>query len=346
MSNQLNSVLKQNSFKEEPLISVIVPVYNVEKYLAQCLDSILEQTYRNLEIIVIDDGSTDRSSEICDCYAKKDERIIVIHQDNRGISAARNVALDIMNGDYVAFADSDDWLEKDAYRIMFDMLCNFDLDMVFCTANVVEEDRIIETRFEYFPNGTIRTPDEMVADTLLDSIGGQVWLRLSSKECWNNVRFPYGRLYEDLAMSYLAFLNATKGVGFVSTPLYNYRLNKNGISLSVNPAKSYHIFMGFRDHYEYAKKNYKKLEQACLAKAALYAIGCINIYISCDENVKKVRSWLRDNEHKILKCDKLSTARKIMIELYLYVPWLYIGMYKFFSLLKKLYGVIKSVEKR
>ena len=103
---------------ERPLISVIVPIYGVEKYLEQCLDSILNQTYRQLEIILIDDGSTDRCGEICDRYASRDSRIKVIHQTNQGLSAARNVGMDMATGEYISFIDSDDYIDLHFYEKM------------------------------------------------------------------------------------------------------------------------------------------------------------------------------------------------------------------------------------
>lgn len=105
--------------KDTPLISIIIPVYNVEHYLDKCLESVCGQTYTNLEIILVDDGSTDKSGEICDAYAAKDARIKVIHQENVGQSAARNVALEVAQGDFLGFVDSDDWIEPDMYRFLY-----------------------------------------------------------------------------------------------------------------------------------------------------------------------------------------------------------------------------------
>ena len=104
---------------KEPLISVIVPIYNVETYLPQCLDSIIVQTWNNLEIILINDGSTDNSGHICDAYVAKDSRIKVVHKSNGGLSAARNSGLDIANGEYIGFVDSDDWIEPTMYENLF-----------------------------------------------------------------------------------------------------------------------------------------------------------------------------------------------------------------------------------
>lgn len=115
-----------------PLISVIIPVYNVEKYLHRCLDSVIAQTYQNLEIICVDDGSVDESGKICDQYAVRDARIKVIHQENQGVSAARNRGLDAAEGEYIAFVDSDDYILEDMYKKMLDMLLNYNVDLCVC----------------------------------------------------------------------------------------------------------------------------------------------------------------------------------------------------------------------
>lgn len=115
-----------------PLISVIIPVYNVEKYLRRCLDSVVAQTYRNLEIICVDDGSVDESGKICDQYAVRDARIKVIHQENQGLSAARNRGLDAAEGEYIAFVDSDDYILEDMYKKMLDKLLDYSVDLCVC----------------------------------------------------------------------------------------------------------------------------------------------------------------------------------------------------------------------
>ena len=115
-----------------PLISVIIPVYNVEKYLRRCLDSVIAQTYQNIEIICVDDGSIDESGRICDQYAVRDAHIKVIHQENQGLSAARNRGLDAAEGEYIAFVDSDDYILEDMYKKMLDMLLNYNVDLCVC----------------------------------------------------------------------------------------------------------------------------------------------------------------------------------------------------------------------
>ena len=124
------------------MISIIVPVYNVEKYLSRCLDSILVQTYRDFELILVDDGSTDRSGAICDEYASRDERIKLIRQSNQGLSVARNVGLDAARGDYIGFVDSDDYIHPETYQILLDALLKYDADLSVCGFNYVCENVI------------------------------------------------------------------------------------------------------------------------------------------------------------------------------------------------------------
>ena len=127
---------------ESPKISVILPVYNVEKYLRKCLDSVINQTYKNLEIILVNDGSTDNSGKICEEYALNDKRIKVIHKENGGISSARNAAIDIAKGQYITFIDSDDDVELDYIGYLYDILKKFNCKMSVCTHNIVKNTKI------------------------------------------------------------------------------------------------------------------------------------------------------------------------------------------------------------
>lgn len=259
-----------------PLISVIIPVYNAQRYLRQCIDSVITQTYHNLEIILIDDGSPDSCGEICDEYARLDNRIIVVHQKNQGIAVTRNTGLDLSRGELIAFVDSDDWIERDMFQKMSDMLIKKELDIVFCTANVIRNGVIAENRFCYYSDGSVVDSQEVLRDCLTDRIGGQLWLRLCRRHCLSNVRCPEGRLYEDLAISHLPFLYAKRPIGFIREPLYNYRLNPSGISLAPVPHKAYHIFLGFAEHCRYAEKYAPDVLEQCVAKTARHAVSVCN----------------------------------------------------------------------
>ena len=159
----------------EPLISVIVPVYNVEQYLDKCVKSLLGQQYQNLEILLIDDGSSDNCPALCDEYAAQDSRICVIHKKNGGLADARNAGLDMATGEYFAFVDSDDWIAPETYREMMDMFCVMpQIDIVCCAASRVLCEAEVERCFSYYQTGTVLSGREVTSRILLDEIGSQV----------------------------------------------------------------------------------------------------------------------------------------------------------------------------
>ena len=170
------------------MISVIVPVYNVEPYLRKCLDSIVNQTYRDLEILVIDDGSTDWCGKICDEYAGKDGRIRVFHTENRGLSCARNLGLDNARGEWIGFVDSDDWIETDMYEVLLKRAEETEADIVEC--GVLEEHpNRTGKRQEYLVTGT-----EAVIMLIHRELSNAVWNKLWKKSCFDKIRFPEGRI--------------------------------------------------------------------------------------------------------------------------------------------------------
>lgn len=210
---------------EQPLVSVIVPVYNVEKYIGRCLDSILSQTYERLEIILVDDGSTDGSGKLCDEYAAKDKRIIVIHQGNAGQAAARNRALDVMSGEWCAFVDSDDFICGSFIKRMLGYAISYDADIVSCRWKEGKEDRIAS------PRGTLEeeniktysgkecyvnyfTSKKLPA---LESLN----VKLFKAGLFKDLRFIVGRLMEDMAIMHRLFDRAGRVV-FADEPLYYY----------------------------------------------------------------------------------------------------------------------------
>lgn len=311
-----------------PKISVVVPVYKVEAYIHQCVNSILRQTYRNLEVWLVDDGSPDNCPAICDDYACKDDRVRVIHKPNSGLSGARNAAMDQLTGDVIAFVDSDDWLELDAFEQLVGFMQEQDLDAVFMAANKVQDGRVKEVAFQFYPDRTVCEASEVAQKSLRDEIGGQVWLRICRSHCWEGLRFPEGRLYEDIPISFRPFLKASRRIGFLSAPLYNYRLNDSGISLSFNPLKAYHIFLGFLEHYNYAREYSLDDVEICLMKTVIPSMSVIhNSWVhewkDKDVSVKQVKTFLRENKKAILKCSLFSKSRRRMIRLYYYAYPLY-----------------------
>ncbi len=205
----------------EPLISIIVPVYNVDKYLNKCIQSIIEQTYSNLEIIIIDDGSTDNSPALCDEWAKRDSRIQVIHKANGGQSDARNVGLSIARGEYIGFVDSDDWIHREMYEYMISILSSNEADIAECGMfkySNMDDD----IPFQQAENIAVFEREQAVK-TLLDEsyFTCTVPSKLLKREIATTVLFETGKINEDILWPYYAFVKASRVV-HTSRQLYAY----------------------------------------------------------------------------------------------------------------------------
>lgn len=212
------------------MISVIVPVYNVEHYLKKCLDSILGQTYPHLEVLVVDDGSTDRSGRICDEYAEKDKRIRVFHQRNRGLSCARNLALDHASGDYVACVDSDDYLETDMYESMLAAMDD-ETDIVCCGTNVVFPAGRYRNYVQYKTHRCTkyRNRDAVRELFLWKTISFSSWDKLYRRELFDGVRYPEGKICEDLPVTY-RLISKSRNVVNIGKAKYHYVYRSDSIS--------------------------------------------------------------------------------------------------------------------
>lgn len=213
------------------LISVIVPVYNVKPWLRRCVESIIKQTYSFIEIILIDDGSTDGSDKVCDILAKKDERIRVIHTENNGLSEARNTGLRISKGEYITYVDSDDRVDKNFIEKLYTTAVKFDADMV--QSKVVIECQDLHgkwTRHESCLPGltkTVFTNEEYLERLIASTYDFSAWARLYKRNIAESVEFPKGRLYEDLAILGKIINNMNKIV-IENEAVYYYQYNRMG----------------------------------------------------------------------------------------------------------------------
>ncbi len=204
------------------LVSVIVPVYKVEEYLEQCVTSILEQSYQNLEIILVDDGSPDRCPQMCDQWAARDPRIKVIHKENGGLSDARNAGLEVASGRYVAFVDSDDTVDADYVSYLVELLETNNADMSICEFGIIDT---TGHRISHVDNnGAVFAFDQKMA--LLELLKGKMFsnsacTKLYKAGLFYDIRFPYGRIYEDVATTYKLFMKS-KRIVFGSRLLYYY----------------------------------------------------------------------------------------------------------------------------
>ena len=241
----------------ESQISVIVPVYNVEKYLARCVASILAQTYENLEVILVDDGATDRSGLICDEFASKDSSVKVIHKKNGGLSSARNAGLETAAGEYIAFVDSDDWIEPDAYAHMMQLMKKHQVKLV-CGGRYDVSGKTGERKVGLCPKR-----EEVISG---EELAGRIFLwagcdssacdKLYHRSLLEHFRYPEGKVCEDVPVTYKIVLQAER-VAMSDRPFYNYYHRAGSISMaSAITEKTFHfsqhtevIYPYIRDHH-------------------------------------------------------------------------------------------------
>ena len=226
-----------------PMISVIVPIYNAEKYLDKCIDSIVNQTYKNLEIILVDDGSPDHCPSICDKWAEKDSRIKVIHKENEGVSKARNTALDCMNGSYATFIDSDDFVSPDMLETMLTEALKEAADMVICGFNFVFYDT--GKTEKVFCAEKLYTDNQILNSYISDDIRPEACAKLINRDVINHIRFDEGVGYaEDLLFNYYV-LKQCKAVKCIEECLYYYVQSSGNSSTTAymtdDRAKSYNV---------------------------------------------------------------------------------------------------------
>lgn len=215
------------------MVSVIVPVYNVEPYLRECLDSIITQTHTNLEIIIIDDGSTDGSGAICDAYAAKDARIQVIHQENRGLSAARNRGIELAYGEYLHFVDSDDYLLPDCIEMLLKLCVDYDADMSIGTHTRLEHGKTVSHK----ANASLPEPELFVGPQKMEAylryrkLPATAWGKLYAAHLFRNIRYPEGKVYEDIAIFH-HLLHAANRIVHTTKNAYVYRKRPGSITTS------------------------------------------------------------------------------------------------------------------
>lgn len=294
------------------MISVIVPIYNVEKYLSKCIESIINQTYKDLEIILVDDGSTDSSGKICDEFATKDNRIKVIHKNNGGVSSARNQGLDKANGDYIAFVDSDDYIEKDMYEKMINIINKYGVDIVSCNYNHVNGK--IEPFFSLDKDEYIDNKTELIEKIFqyknYDMI---LFNKLYKKYIWNNIRFPIGiNLAEDLMMLYPT-INLANKFYCMKEALYNKMNRDNGLTNSTKIEDYINNVIGYEEFLIKVKQNklldYERILVSCydgLFRHYKHLLDYIYIYNNLEyEKLKK------EIENKLIKMyDKKILSKK------------------------------------
>jgi len=322
---------------ENDLISVIVPVYNVEQYLERCVNSILQQTYEKLEIILVDDGSTDGSPAMCDAFAKKDGRIKVIHKENGGLSDARNAGLSVAAGEYIGYVDSDDWIEHDMYERMHHACREQDAQLCVCRYFCEYADRTL--------GGGSGESVPLTRDALLRIyIGGHaqyviynsVWSKLFRRSLVEGVTFPKGRNSEDITYTTRAFCKLEKAV-YLDTCLYHYVLDREGSIMNASAGeRMFRDELPFwREHIALIRKNVSE-EMADFAsyhfwrRLLFYYIDYKNAQRMGEDRAKeyarKIVGELRSDKdaiRRVYQGSAVSKGDRARMRLFLFSPPLY-----------------------
>lgn len=300
---------------EKHLISIIIPVYKVELYLRQCVDSVINQTYKNLEIILVDDGSPDSCPFICDEYARLDKRVKVVHKKNGGISDARNRGIKHATGEYIIFVDADDWLAKDACRVLNEILLHQSVDIVGFDHAETKED---ESFSDYKCNRQLTVIS--AADMYKKYMRGELWQhsacsKIYKKELFEHIKFPLGMLGEDYATTYL-LLSVSNRVAHVNMGLYFYRIRPESIMRQNSVKLVQDVYRTACAIYEFEKQKFP--EEAILSEKA-YCNCLLKTYARLfNEDRVLYRKELSDIDARlrIIKTDILPTISQLAYWIY------------------------------
>jgi glycosyltransferase involved in cell wall biosynthesis len=252
-----------------PKISIIVPVYNVEHYLKRCIDSILAQRFEDFELILVDDGSQDNSGKICEGYSKFDNRIKVIHKENGGVSSARNVGIGIAKGEYIGFVDSDDFIHKRMYEMLYSYGVKHEADIVICDYLEVSEKEIYDTendipKFNEKNYSSIESLNQLYTDNYVRFV--IVCNRLFKKYLFNDLKFIEGKRYEDELIAHRILFKSSK-VTYLPIKLYYYLHRKDSFMRSPFNIKKLDVIFAFKDRAEF----FKEIKQTELQRKAEYS---------------------------------------------------------------------------
>ena len=278
----------------KPLISVIVPVYNVEKYLGKCVDSILAQTYENLEIILVEDGTRDGCGAICDAYAAKDPRVRVIHKENGGLSSARNAGMDIARGEYFGFVDSDDWIEPETYETLLNLAEKYDADLVSGSRYDVAEPTGERTLGLHHEKEECISAMEMLGRVFVwDGCDSAAWDKLYRRHLFADIRYPLGMYSEDIAIFYKLMEKANR-VALCPKPLYNYLHRENSITTAKLSEKTFHYPNHTEVIYPYICANHPQLKnQARFLRVRGIAYAMMSIDLAGEAAWKQYDAYYR-----------------------------------------------------
>ena len=291
-------------------VSVIVPIYKVEPYIKKCIESVISQTYENLEIILVDDGSPDSCGIICDEYAQQDTRIRVIHQANKGLAGARNAGLRVAIGDYIGWVDADDWIEPDMYEYLVENIQRYNSDIAVC--GHMEHGRSGVTHCGWENVEVLDTEDALELLLRNRTLQNYVWDKLWRRELFDEIEFPEGRTFEDIAVLHRLFVKAQRVV-CLPEEKYNYFLRTGSIVSDRTLGNRLNHYIAAKNRYDELSGNWPQFEELMGAQCAASAVGIWCCYLS---NPKAEREKYRVQIDDISRfCKRYQKAAKRYISL-------------------------------
>lgn len=303
------------------LISVIVPIYNIDKYVEKCICSIINQSYRNIEIILVDDGSTDKSGEICDSMAICDNRISVIHKENGGLSEARNRGLEESKGEIISFVDGDDWIHPQMFEILIFLMCQTNADIATCMYSNDEKD--LDKRYE---KKTIKIRTLTGTEAFLNPaiIHQMAWNKIYKRYIFDDIRYPVNKLHEDEFVLHKILHNANVIVA-TEIPLYFYMIREGSIMSSLSYKRICDTLEAFENRVEYTKQT--KWDEVVSMAIIQYCDQCIHFYEELIQdrdfqtNIRLIRQMKR-NVQRMIKNNR-GTSIGIRYILFAFSPKLF-----------------------
>lgn len=305
-------------------VSIIVPVYNVENYLKGCIDSILNQTIKNTEIILINDGSQDKSGDICDEYKKKDSRVIVIHKKNGGLSSARNAGLEIATGDLVGFIDSDDWLEPDYFETLYDGIIRYNAGISVMHFKIVTDYKkiqfITKKKDKWVQFNRHQAMESFFTDNFIENSACNKLYRINLFE---SIRYPEGMLMEDKATTY-KLINKSNIVVVNSSQKYHYFLRNESIMQSIFNRKKFDMLQVHMEQIKFVDRNYPEFYGLIRAGYAYEAFRLLLMMIRSNysekSDLERCIKIITDNIMYVLKEKRMGIHHKVYILLFYLFP--------------------------
>lgn len=320
------------------LVSVVVPIYKVEKYINKCIDSIINQTYKNLEIILVDDGSPDRCPQICDEYAKKDNRIKVIHKKNSGLGAARNTGIDAAKGEYIGFVDSDDWIMPNMYEEMLYCCENYQVAICECTISFIDEKgkeiNVITSDYQEMNKQNVLTNLFTYKINM-----NAAWNKLYKRHLFENIRYVEGKLYEDLSTTY-KLIHKTDKIFYTNNTKYFYYQSPNSILRNNSKIVTADLLEFTEDVLEFVYFNYKNIFEECMCSQLTYTFEYFRKILVTDfsfrnefhlQYVNNLEKLYKKYRKSILKNKEFRLKTKISILIISYNSNIEKNIYKFFK---------------